>query len=140
MIVHVARVSGRTVSALDAAVVRGWALGRPAVLVLGDPSFAKAIGDLAPTRILEQATRSDVAELLSTLEPGTLIVHAGSARVSVMREILAHSPFPVTVLWPSYARRYRHHRIEKHAVPTRTFSSWAVFEVPAATRTDEITR
>lgn len=127
-------------SELDGAILRGWARGRPAIIVVGDAAASEAIENFGPTTLVEGLDGDAFAEQLSALPAGALIVNAGRGRVAIMRQILDHAPHPVTVLWRGYVKNFGVHRIEKRAIPTRTINNWAVFEVPAAQRSSDITR
>lgn len=128
------RLSESASASLDTAVLRGWARGRSAVLVLGEVGFAEAMADLAPTSTLDPVTVPELTRLLPALPAGALIVvsGSGSGRYPLVRAIVRRAPVPLTVLWHGYAGRFRHHRIEAILAPARLVSGWAVFEVAAA--------
>lgn len=124
-----ATISGEGPTPFDSAVMRGWVRGRAGALVLGAPSFAEAIADLAPTVSLESADPTELAEAVSTLPMGAVIINAGARRVAAMKTIRRSGSVPLTVLWHRYARRFGDHRIERSLTPVRLISGWAVFEL-----------
>ena len=74
------RLSESASASLDTAVLRGWARGRSAVLVLGEVGFAEAMADLAPTSTLDPVTVPELKRLLPALPAGALIVVSGSGQ------------------------------------------------------------
>lgn len=133
-----ASVSRAPLSDLDAAVLRGFVRGRPAVVApgLAGRDERAALGDalrtLDPAIALPAGVPRDLPPLLAALPPRSLVLLLGAARPATARAVIAHAPRPVTLLWRGYVDRPRDHGIEQLVLPDRLVQRWAVFELPVA--------